>query len=33
TPCARCGTVLRRVVHQGRSSHFCPRCQRPLPQR
>ena len=33
TPCARCGTVLRRVVHQGRSSHFCPRCQRPLPRR
>ena len=33
TPCRRCGTVLRRAVHQGRSSHFCPRCQRPLPRR
>ncbi|MGO1975926.1 bifunctional DNA-formamidopyrimidine glycosylase/DNA-(apurinic or apyrimidinic site) lyase [Brachybacterium tyrofermentans] len=27
-PCDRCGTVLRRAVHQGRSSHYCPRCQR-----
>jgi formamidopyrimidine-DNA glycosylase len=27
-PCRRCGRLLRRVVHQGRSSHFCPRCQR-----
>lgn len=29
-PCTRCGTLMRRVLHQGRSSHFCPRCQRPL---
>ena len=27
-PCPRCGTVLRRVMHANRSSHFCPRCQR-----
>ncbi|MGP9681007.1 bifunctional DNA-formamidopyrimidine glycosylase/DNA-(apurinic or apyrimidinic site) lyase [Brachybacterium sp. AOP3-A1-3] len=27
-PCQRCGTVLRRALHQGRSSHYCPRCQR-----
>lgn len=27
-PCERCGTTIRRVVFGGRSSHFCPRCQR-----
>lgn len=27
-PCPRCGTFLRRVPFGGRSSHFCPRCQR-----
>ncbi|WP_080794200.1 bifunctional DNA-formamidopyrimidine glycosylase/DNA-(apurinic or apyrimidinic site) lyase [Corynebacterium pacaense] len=27
-PCLRCGTALRRIVIGGRSSHFCPRCQR-----
>lgn len=27
-PCARCGTPIRRVPFGGRSSHFCPRCQR-----
>ena len=27
-PCDRCGTPLRRVMHGGRSSHFCARCQR-----
>jgi len=26
--CARCGTVIRRIVLGGRSAHFCPRCQR-----
>ncbi|WP_288831264.1 bifunctional DNA-formamidopyrimidine glycosylase/DNA-(apurinic or apyrimidinic site) lyase [uncultured Corynebacterium sp.] len=26
-PCARCGTPLRRVVVNGRSSHYCPECQ------
>ncbi len=27
-PCPRCGTPIRRVVIAGRSSHFCPHCQR-----
>jgi formamidopyrimidine-DNA glycosylase len=27
-PCGRCGAPLRRRVIGGRSSHFCPRCQR-----
>ena len=27
-PCRRCGTPIRRLVIGGRSSHFCPRCQR-----
>jgi formamidopyrimidine-DNA glycosylase len=27
-PCTVCGTVIRRVVLGGRSSHFCPRCQK-----
>lgn len=27
-PCPRCGTEIRRVPFAGRSSHFCPRCQR-----
>lgn len=27
-PCPRCGEPIRRVVVGGRSSHFCPRCQR-----
>lgn len=27
-PCARCGTQIKRIVIGGRSSHFCPRCQR-----
>jgi formamidopyrimidine-DNA glycosylase len=27
-PCGRCRTRVRRVVIAGRSSHFCPRCQR-----
>lgn len=28
-PCTRCGKLIRRTVHQGRSSHHCPGCQRP----
>lgn len=28
-PCPRCGAPIRRAVIGGRSSHFCPRCQRP----
>ena len=27
-PCHRCGTVIKRIPFAGRSSHFCPRCQR-----
>jgi formamidopyrimidine-DNA glycosylase len=29
-PCLRCGTSIRRILVCGRSSHFCPRCQRRL---
>jgi formamidopyrimidine-DNA glycosylase len=27
-PCLVCGTGIQRVVVAGRSSHYCPRCQR-----
>ena len=27
-PCIRCGANIRRVVQGGRSTYFCPRCQR-----
>lgn len=27
-PCDRCGTAMKRVPFGGRSSHFCPQCQR-----
>lgn len=27
-PCHRCGNGIRRLVQSGRSSYFCPRCQR-----
>jgi formamidopyrimidine-DNA glycosylase len=27
-PCPRCRTPIRRIVIAGRSSHFCPNCQR-----
>jgi formamidopyrimidine-DNA glycosylase len=27
-PCFRCGTLIRRAIVAGRSSFFCPRCQR-----
>jgi formamidopyrimidine-DNA glycosylase len=27
-PCSRCQTPIRRIIIAGRSSHFCPRCQR-----
>jgi formamidopyrimidine-DNA glycosylase len=26
--CYRCGTAIRRLIFAGRSSHFCPKCQR-----
>ncbi len=28
-PCYTCGTPIERIVIGGRSTHFCPRCQRP----
>jgi formamidopyrimidine-DNA glycosylase len=27
--CLRCGARIRRLVLSGRSSFYCPRCQRP----
>jgi formamidopyrimidine-DNA glycosylase len=27
-PCRKCGTAIKRVVIAGRSSHYCPKCQR-----
>ena len=27
-PCRRCRTPIERIVLGGRSTHFCPRCQR-----
>jgi len=27
-PCQVCGTPIKRIVLTGRSTHFCPRCQR-----
>jgi len=27
-PCLVCGTAIRRVVLAGRSSHYCPKCQK-----
>ena len=27
--CFRCGALIHRIIVAGRSSHFCPRCQRP----
>lgn len=27
-PCVKCGAKIRRVVHAGRSTYYCPRCQK-----
>ena len=27
-PCLNCGTEIRRIAHGGRSTYFCPKCQR-----
>jgi formamidopyrimidine-DNA glycosylase len=27
-PCRVCGTAIRRIVLSGRSSHYCPKCQK-----
>jgi formamidopyrimidine-DNA glycosylase len=32
SPCVTCGTLIRRVLVAQRSSHFCPRCQKPQVQ-
>jgi formamidopyrimidine-DNA glycosylase len=32
-PCVRCGETIRRIVVSGRSTYFCPRCQRRLRRR
>jgi formamidopyrimidine-DNA glycosylase len=28
-PCLRCKTKIRRAVHQGRATYYCPTCQNP----
>ena len=32
-PCVRCGEGIRRIVVSGRSTYFCPACQRRLRRR
>ena len=32
-PCPRCGAEIRRIVVAGRSTYFCPACQRRLRRR
>jgi len=32
-PCLRCGARIRRIIAAGRSTHFCPRCQKPRRRR
>lgn len=27
-PCRDCGTEIRKIVHAGRGTHYCPHCQR-----
>lgn len=27
-PCRRCGTTIKRILQAGRSTYFCPKCQR-----
>ena len=27
-PCVNCGFAIRRIAHAGRSTYFCPKCQR-----
>ena len=27
-PCSKCRTPIKRIVLGGRSTHFCPKCQR-----
>src|SRR5438067_1351914 len=28
-PCPRCATAIKRTVHQGRATFYCPTCQTP----
>jgi formamidopyrimidine-DNA glycosylase len=28
-PCVRCKAAIRRAVHQGRATYYCPACQTP----
>lgn len=32
-PCPRCGTTIARLAQAGRSTFYCPRCQRPTVRR
>ena len=27
-PCVNCGTAIKRIAHGGRSTYFCPKCQK-----
>ncbi|MCX6713200.1 MAG: DNA-formamidopyrimidine glycosylase, partial [Candidatus Vogelbacteria bacterium] len=27
-PCKICGTVIKKIRHNGRGTHFCPKCQK-----
>lgn len=27
-PCVQCGTTIKKIVHAGRGTHFCPECQK-----
>jgi formamidopyrimidine-DNA glycosylase len=29
-PCITCGSVIRKIKHNGRGTHFCPRCQKKI---
>jgi len=29
-PCFECGDIIKRVIHAGRSTHYCPTCQKIL---
>jgi formamidopyrimidine-DNA glycosylase len=28
-PCPRCENAIKRTVHQGRATYYCPTCQTP----
>ena len=33
SPCSKCKTPIQRIVLTGRSTHFCPHCQKPFPSK